>query len=155
MYKSKVRKKGHLIIEVVIYISLVGVLMIPIMNIGLFMFKTYNLEKIKLENKIGFIQLDNTIEKYVETGGMTASLESSNGDDVIAIRQKNNNKMVHNILVAQEGLIVKTSDVNGNWINSLSVDHEVEKIEVNEQENILYVEFIFKNGYKDVGVYEK
>ena len=155
MHRSRVRKKGHLIIEVVIYISLVGILMIPIMNVGLFIFKTYNFEKAKLENKITFIQVDDAIEKYIETPGTTAVIVETNKGVVISVQEKKNNKEIYNIAVVDEGLVVKNFEAGGEWSNTLSIDHNVESMDISQQENILYVEFVFKNGYKDVGVYEK
>ncbi|MGL4451485.1 MAG: hypothetical protein ACRCTZ_09875 [Sarcina sp.] len=157
MRRNKV-KKGYLILEVVVYIALVGVLLVPIMNIGVFLFKNYNEEKVELQNKINFIELNDTIKKYVEEPGTEASIETSIivGQKYLSIKEaKNRNELYRIDMDKNTGLIVKRYDKNGNLMKLTSVNHDVKEFNISENLNVLYIEYIFKNGYKDVGVYEK
>ncbi|WP_297519109.1 hypothetical protein [uncultured Clostridium sp.] len=151
MYRVRVKKKGHLILEVVIYISLVGILMIPIMNIGLFLFKNYNEEKLALKNKIAFIQINDSVKKYIEADGTTGIKT----DEGISVRKSKTSKEVYSLEALETGLIVKLFDKNGHWNKSITIDHNIEDIKISQNENIFYIEYIFDNGYKDIGVYER
>lgn len=157
MCKSKV-KKGYLILEVAIYIGLVSILLIPVMNIGIFLFENYNREKLELQNKINFIELDNTIEKYIENPGTTANIETSIlGQRYISIREVKGHKYeLYRIDIDKNaGLVVQLYDEKGNIIRVLGINHNIANFEVSENSNVLYLEYTFKNGYKDIGVYEK
>ncbi|MGL4655369.1 MAG: hypothetical protein ACRCWM_05760 [Sarcina sp.] len=150
-------KKGHLILEVVIYIGLVGILLIPVMNIGLFLFENYNKEKRELQNKINFIQLNNTVEKYIEEAGTEVCIETSiQGNNYLTVRDFKKKTDLYKVeLDKWTGLVVKIYNNSGGLIKSIGINHDVKEFNISENKNLVYVEYVFKNGYKDIGVYEK
>lgn len=157
MHRNKI-KKGHLILEVALYIGLVGILLIPVMNIGLFLFENYNKEKLELKNKINFIELNNTIEKYIEFPGTEACIEVSPivGQRNLVIRELKSRKEVYRIDIDKSaGLTVKKYNENGGLTKLVTINHEIEQFILSENSNVLYIDYVFKNGYKDIGVYEK
>lgn len=157
MDRSKI-KKGHLILEVVIYIALVGVLFIPVTNIGVFLFKNYNKVKIDLKNKINFLELNNSIKRYIEEPGTKVSIRTSNiiKQTYLSISEADSKKEKYAIDIDKtSGLVVKIYNDKGNLTKSLGINHDIKEFEITENKNVIYIDYIFKNGYKDTGVYEK
>ena len=151
-------KKGHLILEVVIYIALVGILFIPIMNIGLFLFKNYNKEKVDLQNKINFIELNNSIKHYVEEPGTKVSVKTSNivKQTYLSISEAKSDKEKYAIdMDKTTGLVLKIYNELKNDPKIITINHDIKEFKITENKNVIYIDYIFKNGYKETGVYEK
>lgn len=151
-------KKGHLILEVVMYIALVGILFIPIMNIGLFLFKNYNKEKGDLQNKINFIELNNSIKQYVEEPGTKVSVKTSNiiKQTYLSISEAKSNKEKYAIdMDKTTGLVLKIYNELKNDPKIITINHDIKEFKITENKNVIYIDYIFKNGYEDTGVYEK
>lgn len=151
-------KKGHLILEVVMYIALVGILFIPIMNIGLFLFENYNKEKVDLQNKINFIELNNSIKQYVEEPGTKVSVKTSNiiKQTYLSISEAKSNKEKYAIdMDKTTGLVLKIYNELKNDPKIITINHDIKEFKITENKNVIYIDYIFKNGYEDTGVYEK
>ena len=114
-------------------------------------FKNYNEEKLALKNKIAFIQINDSVKKYIEADGTTGIKT----DEGISVRKSKTSKEVYSLEALETGLIVKLFDKNGHWNKSITIDHNIEDIKISQNENIFYIEYIFDNGYKDIGVYER
>ena len=152
MDRSKI-KKGHLILEVVIYIALVGILFIPITNIGVFLFKNYNKAKLDLKNKINFLELNNSIKHYIEEPGTKVSVRTSN---II----KQTYLSISDVKSDKEKYAIDTDKTSGLFLKKvgnspITINHDVKEFRITENKNVIYIDYIFKNGYEDTGVYEK
>ncbi|WP_066872997.1 type II secretion system protein [Clostridium mediterraneense] len=155
----RVKKKGYLLLELVIYIALAGVLLIGVMNMGLSFIKAYKNYDIDLQNELNFIELDNFLSDKLNREGVTAYYDDKNyeyKDTLIIESILSDGISVEKMNVSEQKLVVyfkrfKDSAYTGEMI----LANKIKEIEIKENGNLIYIKFKFNNGYERIGVYEK
>ncbi|WP_297435012.1 hypothetical protein [uncultured Clostridium sp.] len=160
------QKKGHLILEVVVYLAIVSILMMCVMNLGIFIIKQHNQSVKKLADKVDFISLDERIKGIINSPINNVKVKVNEANDKrpnnievyeIGEYNQNNNTYIYfeagNIRIENEklevgGVITGDDDV-------VNLEGDLENIIITEDRNLIYIEYIFVNIGKKVGVYEK
>ena len=157
-------KKGHLILEVVVYLAIVSIFMMCVMNLGIFIIKHHKQSVKKLEDKVNFISLDERIKGILNNPIVKVKINESSDKRPKNIEvyegseyNQNNNTYIYfnggNIHIENEeleigGVIAGDDDI-------VKLEGELENIIITEDRNLIYIEYIFTNIGKKVGVYEK
>ena len=157
-------KKGYLILEVVVYLAIVSVLMMCVMNLGIFIIKHHKQSVKKFEDKVNFISLDERIKGILNNPIVKVKINESSDQRPKNIEvyegseyNQNNNTYIYfsrgNIHIENEeleigGVIAGDDDI-------VKLEGELENIIITEDRNLIYIEYIFTNIGIKVGVYEK
>lgn len=137
----KGRKKGYLLIELVMYIALVGILLVFAMDLSIFMAKQYKSTAKEMEFTTRWIELDTVIDSIIETASsveVVGSLIKVTKNDKVNILEKNYAGLVYGVAG-----------------NRKTIAAEVSELDIKENGKVLYLTFTFECGNKRVGVYGK
>ncbi|MGL4991344.1 MAG: hypothetical protein ACRC57_09360 [Sarcina sp.] len=147
-------KKGYLLIELTVYLSLVSILLILTLNIGIFIMKNLNYSKKEVKEMMEFMQIHDRVEKLIEDDETIVSMSNiyKNGIDLIRVEDQAKGMIYHD----KGEIHIAKFTTNGN-MNSRVTLGELKELNINfmQDSNVFYMEYVFENGLKKGVIYEK
>lgn len=178
------KKKGYLLVEIVIYIGLVGILLICVMNLSIFMAKQYKSNSIEIKNTTRWIEIDRAIASIIKKGnGKIEILRTHTGCNNCDYFNCDNKKEccdkkdclkkcdIHEIKIGEykvnddrEILRISMYPESGKDVGMLvygkesssgTIAKEIIDFKAKSNGELIYITFTFKDGSEKIGVYEK
>lgn len=177
----KKKKKGYLLVEIVIYIGLVGILLICVMNLAIFMAKQYKNTSIEIKNTTRWIEIDRGVANIIKSGKgeikiLRTHIGCNNCDnvkcddkakccekkeclkkcDIQKIKVGKGNETLRIAVYKEDDKDIKML-VYGDGAKSGAgtIAQEIIDFKAKSNGELIYITFTFKDGSEKNGVYEK
>ncbi|MGL4741948.1 MAG: hypothetical protein ACRC41_14315 [Sarcina sp.] len=135
------RKKGYILLEVILYIALVGIIMLPVMNSGLLVIKQLNKTKVNVDNTYQKMQLTISLEEFLKSEQYNVTILNNNEVKSTFIESG----LSRIVKVDGYGLTVRIYDKLGAWKESITIDESIKKLDVFKRGNITCLKFKLRN----------
>ncbi|MGL5765243.1 MAG: hypothetical protein ACRCX8_06345 [Sarcina sp.] len=129
-------------VEVVLYIALVGIIMLPVINSGLLVVKQLNKTKTNVDNTYQKMQLMVSLEQFLKDEQYSLTIINNNEIKSIFI----GSGVSRVIKVDEYGLIVKIYDKLGAWKESITIDENIKNLDIFKRGNITCLKFKLDNN---------
>lgn len=158
----KNKKKGYLLLELIIYLSLASLLLLGVMDLGLFFTKIYKEEISSYKNEyFKGNSFDMVIEDLLK---VKSRIDLNIKDNFIEVYYRMNESRIRKDIIGKNSytnsIYKKSYDLDNNYSiqfekNPIVLIDNVKDFEVLEKENLFYVILKFCDGEKEIFVYEK
>ncbi|MGL5823213.1 MAG: hypothetical protein ACRCYE_16530 [Sarcina sp.] len=129
-------------VEVVLYIALVGIIMLPVINSGLLVVKQLNKTKTNVDNTYQKMQLMVSLEQFLKDEQYSLTIINNN-----EIKSTFIGSGVSRVVKVDEyGLIVKIYDKLGAWKESITIDENIKNLDIFKRGNITCLKFKLDNN---------
>ncbi|MGL5634952.1 MAG: hypothetical protein ACRDDL_07825 [Sarcina sp.] len=129
-------------VEVVLYIALVGIIMLPVINSGLLVVKQLNKTKTNVDNTYQKMQLMVSLEQFLKDEQYSLTIINNN-----EIKSTFIGSGVSRVIKVDEyGLIVKIYDKLGAWKESITIDENIKNLDIFKRGNITCLKFKLDNN---------
>lgn len=164
MRRYKLSKKGHLLIEVVVYLSVVSLVMMCAMNIGNLILRENKNSGEEAVQTLSFISLDERLKGIIEKEKAVVSVvpETPTTKKQIEVYTMPHDRKDKNIFIYFENGKIKIKNepyVTGGSVNGqydiINIGDGLVDMKISEDKKLIYIEYIFEDEEKLLGVYEK
>lgn len=153
------RKKGYLLLEILLYLSIASLLLIAVMNLSCLINKAYRNEMRNKDKELALIDFDlhfnGALKSYniLDIKCYYSTIDIYYREIESKIYRERFSTVGTSIYkryyeYKNDGQLIKADD---EWI----LVENVSKFNLFEKENLIYIDIEFKDGYKENFVYEK